>query len=169
MLQTTEPSAIGWVQLSVCRNRASPLAKPEELKGSEAGVLSAQERGSVCIPSACVPSPSRPALGQPRETTADGQRLPETTAAPASPFTCGCSSPNEPRPAAMSELSTNESPKANQASSPEEKEKTDAKKGNENINPEDFNIDMTAPETERAAIAIQDKFRSYQKKKKSST
>ncbi|XP_072500116.1 Purkinje cell protein 4-like protein 1 isoform X1 [Notamacropus eugenii] len=67
----------------------------------------------------------------------------------------------------MSELSTNESPKANQASSPEEKEKTDAKKGNVTANPaEESGIDMTAPETERAAITIQDRFRSYQKKKK---
>ncbi|XP_036622332.1 Purkinje cell protein 4-like protein 1 [Trichosurus vulpecula] len=62
----------------------------------------------------------------------------------------------------MSQLSTNESPKANQASSPEEKEKTDAKKGEE----EEIDIDLTAPETEKAALAIQGKFRRFQKRKK---
>ncbi|KAL2096549.1 hypothetical protein ACEWY4_008697 [Coilia grayii] len=31
--------------------------------------------------------------------------------------------------------------------------------------PEDFDIDMDAPETEKAAVAIQSQFRKYQKKK----
>ncbi|XP_062870419.1 calmodulin regulator protein PCP4a [Trichomycterus rosablanca] len=31
--------------------------------------------------------------------------------------------------------------------------------------PEDFDIDMDAPETEKAAVAIQSHFRKYQKKK----
>uniref|UniRef100_A0A667Y596 Purkinje cell protein 4 n=1 Tax=Myripristis murdjan TaxID=586833 RepID=A0A667Y596_9TELE len=31
--------------------------------------------------------------------------------------------------------------------------------------PEDFDIDMDAPETERAAVAIQSQFRKFQKKK----
>ncbi|KAM9003536.1 Purkinje cell protein 4-like protein 1 [Antechinus flavipes] len=62
----------------------------------------------------------------------------------------------------MSELSTNESPKAKKASSPEEKEKADAKKGEE----EEIDIDLTAPETEKAALAIQGKFRRFQKRKK---
>ncbi|XP_077340543.1 calmodulin regulator protein PCP4 [Lithobates pipiens] len=32
---------------------------------------------------------------------------------------------------------------------------------------EDFDIDMDAPETERAAVAIQSQFRKFQKKKQS--
>ncbi|XP_023700576.1 calmodulin regulator protein PCP4 isoform X1 [Paramormyrops kingsleyae] len=31
--------------------------------------------------------------------------------------------------------------------------------------PEDFDIDMDAPETEKAAVAIQSQFRKFQKKK----
>lgn len=31
--------------------------------------------------------------------------------------------------------------------------------------PEDFDIDMGAPETEKAAVAIQSQFRKFQKKK----
>ncbi|XP_056613223.1 calmodulin regulator protein PCP4 [Triplophysa dalaica] len=31
--------------------------------------------------------------------------------------------------------------------------------------PEDFDIDMEAPETEKAAVAIQSQFRKFQKKK----
>ncbi|KAB5543266.1 hypothetical protein PHYPO_G00077120 [Pangasianodon hypophthalmus] len=33
------------------------------------------------------------------------------------------------------------------------------------VPPEDFDIDMDAPETEKAAVAIQSHFRKYQKKK----
>ncbi|XP_038624910.1 Purkinje cell protein 4-like protein 1 [Tachyglossus aculeatus] len=63
----------------------------------------------------------------------------------------------------MSELRTSESPSANQASSPEEKGKAgDAKKAEE----EEIDIDLTAPETEKAALAIQGKFRRFQKRKK---
>ncbi|XP_048853730.1 calmodulin regulator protein PCP4-like [Brienomyrus brachyistius] len=34
--------------------------------------------------------------------------------------------------------------------------------------PEDFDIDMGAPETEKAAVAIQSQFRKFQKKKQES-
>ncbi|XP_046717573.1 calmodulin regulator protein PCP4a [Silurus meridionalis] len=33
------------------------------------------------------------------------------------------------------------------------------------VPPEDFDIDLDAPETEKAAVAIQSHFRKYQKKK----
>ncbi|XP_056674109.1 peroxisomal testis-specific protein 1 [Monodelphis domestica] len=84
----------------------------------------------------------------------------------------------------MSEFST-ESPKTKQASGSEEKENMDVKKGKvdvhranhdqhaqhacEDQHQEDEEIDidvMMAPETERAAVAIQGKFRDYQKKTK---
>ncbi|XP_006763226.2 PREDICTED: Purkinje cell protein 4-like protein 1 [Myotis davidii] len=65
----------------------------------------------------------------------------------------------------MSELNTKTSPAANQAPGPEEKgEAGNAKKaeGGE----EEVDIDLTAPETEKAALAIQGKFRRFQKRKK---
>lgn len=70
-----------------------------------------------------------------------------------------------PRPAAdMSELNTKTSPTTNQASGPEEKGKAGhAKKAEEE---EEIDIDLTAPETEKAALAIQGKFRRFQKRKK---
>lgn len=40
---------------------------------------------------------------------------------------------------------------------------TDASK--KDVPPDDFDIDMDAPETEKAAVAIQSHFRKYQKKK----
>uniref|UniRef100_A0A5F8HLB4 Uncharacterized protein n=1 Tax=Monodelphis domestica TaxID=13616 RepID=A0A5F8HLB4_MONDO len=65
----------------------------------------------------------------------------------------------------MSEFST-ESPKTKQASGSEEKENMDVKKGKVDED-EEIDIDvMMAPETERAAVAIQGKFRDYQKKTK---
>ncbi|XP_075396566.1 Purkinje cell protein 4-like protein 1 isoform X1 [Tenrec ecaudatus] len=77
----------------------------------------------------------------------------------------------------MSELNTKTSPATNQARDSEEKEteseevaggkpngKADnAKKAEEE---EEIDIDLTAPETEKAALAIQGKFRQFQKRKK---
>ncbi|XP_073903752.1 Purkinje cell protein 4-like protein 1 isoform X2 [Castor canadensis] len=62
------------------------------------------------------------------------------------------------------ELNTKTSPATNQASGPEEKGKAgSAKKAEEE---EEIDIDLTAPETEKAALAIQGKFRRFQKRKK---
>ncbi|XP_012305025.1 Purkinje cell protein 4-like protein 1 [Aotus nancymaae] len=64
----------------------------------------------------------------------------------------------------MSELNTETSPATNQAAGPEEKGKAgNAKKVEEE---EEIDIDLTAPETEKAALAIQGKFRRFQKRKK---
>ncbi|XP_075396567.1 Purkinje cell protein 4-like protein 1 isoform X2 [Tenrec ecaudatus] len=64
----------------------------------------------------------------------------------------------------MSELNTKTSPATNQARDSEEKGKADnAKKAEEE---EEIDIDLTAPETEKAALAIQGKFRQFQKRKK---
>ncbi|KAM4861435.1 Purkinje cell protein 4-like protein 1 isoform 2-T2 [Thomomys bottae] len=61
-------------------------------------------------------------------------------------------------------LNTKTSPATNQASGPEEKGKVgSAKKAEEE---EEIDIDLTAPETEKAALAIQGKFRRFQKRKK---
>ncbi|XP_047561102.1 Purkinje cell protein 4-like protein 1 isoform X1 [Lutra lutra] len=60
-------------------------------------------------------------------------------------------------------LNTKTSPATNQAPGPEEKGKAgNAKKAEE----EEIDIDLTAPETEKAALAIQGKFRRFQKRKK---
>ncbi|KAM4861434.1 Purkinje cell protein 4-like protein 1 isoform 1-T1 [Thomomys bottae] len=62
------------------------------------------------------------------------------------------------------QLNTKTSPATNQASGPEEKGKVgSAKKAEEE---EEIDIDLTAPETEKAALAIQGKFRRFQKRKK---
>ncbi|XP_047561103.1 Purkinje cell protein 4-like protein 1 isoform X2 [Lutra lutra] len=62
-----------------------------------------------------------------------------------------------------SRLNTKTSPATNQAPGPEEKGKAgNAKKAEE----EEIDIDLTAPETEKAALAIQGKFRRFQKRKK---
>ncbi|XP_069616819.1 calmodulin regulator protein PCP4 isoform X2 [Ranitomeya imitator] len=47
------------------------------------------------------------------------------------------------------------------ATSVKDKKSDDQKK----VQEEDFDIDMDAPETERAAVAIQSQFRKFQKKK----
>nr|XP_010346887.1 Purkinje cell protein 4-like protein 1 isoform X1 [Saimiri boliviensis boliviensis] len=61
-------------------------------------------------------------------------------------------------------LNTETSPATNQAAGPEEKGKAgNAKKAEEE---EEIDIDLTAPETEKAALAIQGKFRRFQKRKK---
>nr|XP_023419498.1 Purkinje cell protein 4-like protein 1 isoform X1 [Cavia porcellus] len=67
-------------------------------------------------------------------------------------------------PGLSGELNTKTSPATNQASGPEEKGKAgNAKKAEEE---EEIDIDLTAPETEKAALAIQGKFRRFQKRKK---
>ncbi|KAM7336486.1 hypothetical protein ACRRTK_004979 [Alexandromys fortis] len=64
-------------------------------------------------------------------------------------------------------LNTKTPPATNQASDPEEKGKAGSiKKAEEE---EEIDIDLTAPETEKAALAIQGKFRQFQKKKKDSS
>uniref|UniRef100_A0A6I8P7R8 Purkinje cell protein 4 n=1 Tax=Ornithorhynchus anatinus TaxID=9258 RepID=A0A6I8P7R8_ORNAN len=45
------------------------------------------------------------------------------------------------------------------------KDKTSGENDGQKKVPEDFDIDMDAPETERAAVAIQSQFRKFQKKK----
>ncbi|KAM4684406.1 calmodulin regulator protein PCP4 [Amazona ochrocephala] len=45
------------------------------------------------------------------------------------------------------------------------KEKTSAENDGQKKVQEEFDIDMDAPETERAAVAIQSQFRKFQKKK----
>ncbi|KAG3281120.1 Purkinje cell protein 4-like protein 1 isoform X2 [Ictidomys tridecemlineatus] len=67
----------------------------------------------------------------------------------------------------MSELNTKISPGSNQASGPEEKGKAGSVKKSEEE--EEIDIDLTAPETEKAALAIQGKFRRFQKRKKDSS
>ncbi|XP_016065941.1 PREDICTED: Purkinje cell protein 4-like protein 1 [Miniopterus natalensis] len=59
-------------------------------------------------------------------------------------------------------LNTKTSPATNQAPGPEEKGKDGSAKKAE----EEVDIDLTAPETEKAALAIQGKFRRFQKRKK---
>lgn len=63
----------------------------------------------------------------------------------------------------MSELSTKAAPATNQAPGPDEKGKAGATKKVEEE--EEIDIDLTAPETEKAALAIQGKFRKFQKRK----
>lgn len=65
----------------------------------------------------------------------------------------------------ISQLNTKTSPATKQAPGPEEKGKaSSAKKAEEEE--EEIDIDLTAPETEKAALAIQGKFRRFQKRKK---
>ncbi|XP_038205390.1 Purkinje cell protein 4-like protein 1 isoform X1 [Arvicola amphibius] len=64
-------------------------------------------------------------------------------------------------------LNTKTPPASNQVSDPEEKGKAGSiKKAEEE---EEIDIDLTAPETEKAALAIQGKFRRFQKRKKDSS
>uniref|UniRef100_F6Q1W3 Purkinje cell protein 4 like 1 n=1 Tax=Equus caballus TaxID=9796 RepID=F6Q1W3_HORSE len=100
-------------------------------------------------------------------------------AAPRAPrLTCTCRTPRAPsgrrnerecyRKLAQEfsriQLNTKTSPATNQAPGPEEKGKAgNAKKAEEE---EEIDIDLTAPETEKAALAIQGKFRRFQKRKK---
>ncbi|XP_069402969.1 Purkinje cell protein 4-like protein 1 isoform X1 [Ovis canadensis] len=65
----------------------------------------------------------------------------------------------------LSKLNTKTSPATNQAPGPEEKGKAGSAKKTEDEE-EEIDIDLTAPETEKAALAIQGKFRRFQKRKK---
>ncbi|XP_010565236.1 PREDICTED: Purkinje cell protein 4-like protein 1 [Haliaeetus leucocephalus] len=65
----------------------------------------------------------------------------------------------------MSERSPHESPSVAEAPDGQEEAKAgDPKK----VEEEEIDIDLSAPETEKAALAIQDKFRRFQKRKKES-
>ncbi|OPJ71601.1 Purkinje cell protein 4-like protein 1 [Patagioenas fasciata monilis] len=67
----------------------------------------------------------------------------------------------------MSERSHHESPPAAEAPGGQEEAKAgDPKKAEEEE--EEIDIDLSAPETEKAALAIQGKFRRFQKRKKES-
>ncbi|CAK6439887.1 unnamed protein product [Pipistrellus nathusii] len=66
----------------------------------------------------------------------------------------------------MSELNTQASPAASQAPGPEEKGEAGNTKKAEGEEEEEVDIDLSAPETEKAALAIQGKFRRFQKRKK---
>ncbi|XP_040394757.1 Purkinje cell protein 4-like protein 1 [Cygnus olor] len=67
----------------------------------------------------------------------------------------------------MSERSPDESPSSVEAPGGQERAKAaDPKKAEEEE--EEIDIDLSAPETERAALAIQGKFRRLQKRKKES-
>ncbi|XP_054844194.1 Purkinje cell protein 4-like protein 1 [Eublepharis macularius] len=65
----------------------------------------------------------------------------------------------------MSKLSSNESPSPNEIPGQEEKDKAGSSKKVE-AEEEEIDIDLNAPETEKAALAIQGKFRRFQKRKK---
>ncbi|XP_059574201.1 Purkinje cell protein 4-like protein 1 [Alligator mississippiensis] len=67
-------------------------------------------------------------------------------------------------PGVMSELGSNASPSPTEAPGSQQKGKAgDSKKVEEE---EEIDIDLNAPETEKAALAIQGKFRRFQKRKK---
>ncbi|XP_042296992.1 Purkinje cell protein 4-like protein 1 isoform X2 [Sceloporus undulatus] len=65
----------------------------------------------------------------------------------------------------MSKLSSNETTSPREISGQEEKEKPGTTKKVE-AEEEEIDIDLNAPETEKAALAIQGKFRRFQKRKK---
>ncbi|XP_014635145.1 PREDICTED: Purkinje cell protein 4-like protein 1 [Ceratotherium simum simum] len=141
-----------------------PLTGPGR-KETPGGKLSAESRGAgTGAPALRTNSPplvSRgPCLGA-RQLSAVARAAPRAPrlASPAR------AAPRAPRlAAAMSELNTKTSPATNQAPGPEEKGKAgNAKKAEEE---EEIDIDLTAPETEKAALAIQGKFRRFQKRKK---
>ncbi|XP_030398010.1 Purkinje cell protein 4-like protein 1 isoform X1 [Gopherus evgoodei] len=64
------------------------------------------------------------------------------------------------------QLSSNESPAPSQAPGSEEKAKAENAKKVVEEEEEEIDIDLNAPETEKAALAIQGKFRRFQKRKK---
>ncbi|KAF3837281.1 hypothetical protein F7725_004745 [Dissostichus mawsoni] len=65
----------------------------------------------------------------------------------------------------MSELASTNSAKCSQTTAADNKEKATAAKPQEQEE-EEVDIDLEAPETEKAALAIQNQFRRFQKKKK---
>ncbi|XP_037267802.1 Purkinje cell protein 4-like protein 1 [Falco biarmicus] len=64
----------------------------------------------------------------------------------------------------MSERSPHESPSLAEAPGRQQ----EAKAGDPKKEEEEIDIDLSAPETEKAALAIQGKFRRFQKRKKES-
>ncbi|XP_061462014.1 Purkinje cell protein 4-like protein 1 isoform X4 [Rhineura floridana] len=66
----------------------------------------------------------------------------------------------------MSKLSSNESPSPGEIPGQEEKGKSGSAKKVVEAEEEEVDIDLNAPETEKAALAIQGKFRRFQKRKK---
>ncbi|XP_068851224.1 Purkinje cell protein 4-like protein 1 isoform X2 [Aphelocoma coerulescens] len=64
----------------------------------------------------------------------------------------------------MSERSPHDPPSAAEAPGGQQ----EAKAGDPKEEEEEIDIDLSAPETERAALAIQGKFRKFQKRKKES-
>ncbi|XP_034612585.1 Purkinje cell protein 4-like protein 1 isoform X1 [Trachemys scripta elegans] len=85
-------------------------------------------------------------------------------------FTAGCLSREGEAwggqiPSGLRQLSSNESPAPSQAPGREEKAKAGNTKKVEEEE-EEIDIDLNAPETEKAALAIQGKFRRFQKRKK---
>lgn len=64
----------------------------------------------------------------------------------------------------MSELTSTGNPKSSQTPASDNKEK--AAKPPAEEQEEEVDIDLEAPETEKAALAIQNQFRRFQKKKK---
>ncbi|XP_008121962.1 Purkinje cell protein 4-like protein 1 isoform X2 [Anolis carolinensis] len=65
----------------------------------------------------------------------------------------------------MSKLSPNETPSPSEIPGQEGKDKPGTAKKVE-AEEEEIDIDLNAPETEKAALAIQGKFRRFQKRKK---
>ncbi|CAI5798234.1 Hypothetical predicted protein [Podarcis lilfordi] len=63
-------------------------------------------------------------------------------------------------------LSSNESPSPSEIPGQEEKDKAGSAKKVVEAEEEEVDIDLNAPETEKAALAIQGKFRRFQKRKK---
>ncbi|XP_042257092.1 Purkinje cell protein 4-like protein 1 isoform X2 [Thunnus maccoyii] len=63
----------------------------------------------------------------------------------------------------MSELASTNSANSSQTTAADNKEKATAAKPQEQE--EEIDIDLEAPETEKAALAIQNQFRRFQKKK----
>ncbi|XP_053134858.1 Purkinje cell protein 4-like protein 1 [Hemicordylus capensis] len=66
----------------------------------------------------------------------------------------------------MSKLSSNESPSPSEIPGREEQDKAGSTKKVVEAEEEEVDIDLNAPETEKAALAIQGKFRRFQKRKK---
>ncbi|XP_039910396.1 Purkinje cell protein 4-like protein 1 [Hirundo rustica] len=67
----------------------------------------------------------------------------------------------------MSERSPHDPPSAEAPGGQQQAKAGDPKKEEEEEEEEEIDIDLSAPETERAALAIQGKFRKFQRRKKS--
>ncbi|KAG5261182.1 hypothetical protein AALO_G00300970 [Alosa alosa] len=66
----------------------------------------------------------------------------------------------------MSELRSTDNPKSSQTAAADNKEKAAETPAKPQQEEEEVDIDLEAPETEKAALAIQNQFRRFQKKKK---